>query len=113
MKEYRTTKVVKTLEDIDWPALTLYEIVNNIDIDESIISLISLKFFHYATHIISHIIYINHKFIHQSKTTNLRKLVYDGNWIYENGNTSFTHGKMSSNSKVRKTLKEVCKNNRR
>lgn len=66
MKEFLKSNV-QSLKELDWPELTLYEVVNNIDVDECIISLIALKYFHYAMHIPYHYIYRNHKLELQSK----------------------------------------------
>lgn len=104
---------VKTLNQLDWPTLTLYEIVNNIDLDESIISLISLKFLHCITHDVYHYIYRNHELTEERKIRGVKNLTYNGNWSYQNGGIRFLHGKMSSNKMERKTLREMNENNRR
>ena len=66
----------KTLGQLDWSTLTLYEIVNNIDLDESIISLISLKFLHCLTHDIYHYIYRNHELTEERKIRGVKNLTY-------------------------------------
>lgn len=90
---------VQTLKELDWPELTLYEIVNNIDVDESIISLISLKFIYCAMHIPYHYIYRNHKLEFQSKNIGALKT----NCIYRN--YRFRH----TRKRKGKTLKYYCK----
>lgn len=102
MKEFLKSNV-QSLKELDWPELTLYEIVNNIDMDDSIISLISLKFFHCAMHIAYHFIYRNHKLEFQSK--NIRAL--KTNCIY--GNYRFNYIRKRKG----KTLKYYCKITRR
>lgn len=98
MKEFLKSNA-QSLEELDWPELTLYEIVNNIDMDDSVISLISLKFFHCAMHIAYHYIYRNHKVEFQSKNIGALKT----NCIY--GNYRFRYTRKHK----RKTLKYYCK----
>lgn len=102
MKEFLKSDV-QTLKELDWPELTLYEIVNNIDVDESIISLISLKFIYCAMHIPYHYIYRNHKLEFQSKNIGDLKT----NCIYRN--YRFRH----TRKRKGKTLKYYCKITRR
>lgn len=98
MKEFLKSNA-QSLEELDWPELTLYEIVNNIDMDYSVISLISLKFFHCAMHIAYHFIYRNHKLEFQSKNIGVLKT----NCIYRN--YRFRH----TRKRKGKTLKYYCK----
>ena len=102
MKEFLKSNV-QSLKELDWPELTLYEIVNNIDMDDSIISLISLKFFHCAMHIAYHYIYRNHKLEFQSNNIRALKTIC----TYENYRYRYTRKR-----KV-KTLKYYCKITRR
>ena len=102
MKEFLKSNV-QYLKELDWPELTLYEIVNNIDMDDSIISLISLKFFHCAMHIDYHYIYRNHNLFFQSKNIGALKT----NCIYRN--YRFRH----TRKRKGKTLKYYCKITRR
>ena len=99
MKEFLKSNV-QSLKELDWPELTLYEIVNNMDVDDSIISLISLKYFHCCDmHIAYHYIYRNHKLEFRSKNIGASKT----NCIYRN--YRFRH----TRNHKRKTLKEICK----
>ena len=100
MKEFLKSDE-KTLKDLDWPVLTLYEIVNNIDLDPSVISLISLKFYYWCTHSVYHFIYGNHKLKHE---TNIRSLK---GYAYKSYRDCFKDAKRNN----RKTLKEMCENN--
>ena len=102
MKEFLKSNV-QSLKELDWPELTLYEIVNNIDMDDSIISLISLKFFHCAMHIAYHYIYRNHKLEVQSNNIGALKT----NCIYRS--YRFRH----TRKRKGKTLKYYCKITRR
>ena len=102
MKEFLKSNV-QSLKELDWPELTLYEIVNNIDMDDSIISLISLKFFHCAMHIDYHYIYRNHKLEFRSKNIGALKT----NCIYRNCSFRYTRKRKG------KTLKYYCKITRR
>lgn len=102
MKEFLKSNA-QSLEELDWPELTLYEIVNNIDMDYSVISLISLKFFHCAMHIAYHFIYRNHKLEFQSKNIGGLKT----NCIYRNYRFRYTRKRKG------KTLKYYCKITRR
>lgn len=102
MKEFLKSNV-QSLKELDWQELTLYEMVNNIDLDESIISLISLKFFHCAMHITYHFIYRNHKLEFRSKNIGALKT----NYIYRN--YSFRH----TRKRKGKTLKYYRKITRR
>jgi hypothetical protein len=98
MKEFLKSNV-QSLKELDWPELTLYEIVNNMDVDESIISLISLKFFHCVMYVPYHFIYRNHRLEFQSKNIGALKT----NCIY--GNYSFRYIRKRKG----KTLKYYCK----
>ena len=71
---------INSLETLTWYASTLSEIVNNIDVDEIIISLTYLKYFHCDMHIAYHYIYRNHKLEFQSKNIGALKT----NCIYRN-----------------------------
>jgi len=113
LKEFKKSDKPKSLYNLDWPTLTLYEVVNDIDLDESVISLISLKFFNRAMHDIYHYIYRNHELVGQTKIREFKSLTYNGNWIYTNSGICFNYRKMHNNRKKRKTLKEVCKKNNR
>lgn len=98
MKEFLKSNV-QSLKELDWPELTLYEIVNNMDVDESIISLVSLKFFHCVMYAPYHFIYRNHRLEFQSK--NIRAL--KTNCIYENYRFRYIRKRKG------KTLKYYCK----
>lgn len=102
MKEFLKSNV-QSLKELDWPKLTLYKIVNIIDMGDSIISLISLKFFHCAMHITYHFIYRNHKLKFQSKNIGALKTIC----TYEN--YRFRH----TRKRKGKTLKYYCKITRR
>ncbi len=103
MKEFLKTDT-QTLKDLDWPELTLYEIINNIDLDENIISLMTLKFFHCAMHVFYHFIYRNHKLEFQSKDIGALKT----NCTYGNYRCRFKYIRKYK----RKTLKYYCKTRR-
>lgn len=100
MKEFLKTDT-QTLKELDRPELTLYEMVNNIDVDECIISLISLKYFYYAMHIPYHFIYRNHKAEFQSKNIGALKT----NCAYGNYRCRFKYIR----KRKRNTLKYYCK----
>ncbi len=102
MKEFLKTDT-QTLKDLNWPELALYEIVNNIDLDPSVISLISLKFYYWGMHSVYHFIYRNRKLEHQ---TNIRSLK---GYAYKSYRDCFKDAKRNN----RKTLKEICEITRR
>lgn len=102
MKEFLKSNV-QSLKELDWPKLTLYEVVNNIYLDEIIVPLISLKFLHCDMHIDYHYIYRNHKLEFQSKNIGALKT----NCIYRN--YRFRH----TRKRKGKTLKYYCKITRR
>ena len=102
MKEFLKLNV-RSLKELDWSELTLYEIVNNIDLDEIIIPLISLTFLHCAMHIDYHYIYRNHKLEFQSKNIGALKT----NCIYRNYRFKYIRKRKG------KTLKYYCKITRR
>ena len=103
MKEFLKTNT-QTLEDLDWPKSTLYEIVNDIDLDDSIISLISLKFFYYGMRAVYHFIYRNHELEFQSKNIGALKT----NCAYGSYRCRFKYIRKYK----RKTLKYYCKTRR-
>lgn len=98
MKEFLKTDT-QTLKDLDWPELTLYEIVNNTDLDDSIFSLIFLKFSHCAMNTVYHFIFRNHELELQSKNIGACG-------IYR---CRFKHTRKYK----RKTLKYYCKTRRK
>lgn len=104
----------KTLDQLDWPRYSLYEIVNNVDfLDENVIPLISLCFLCHVMHTCQRYIYRNGDLTHRSNIKPLYALARSGKWSHESGNTLFC-GEIRLRRKERKTLKELCKyNNRR
>lgn len=98
MKEFLKSNV-QSLKELDWPESTLYEVVNNIDLDQSVISLIHLKFYYWGMHSIRHCIYRNRKLESETNLRNFKGCAYKS---YRN---CFKDAKINN----RKTLKEICK----
>lgn len=98
MKEFLKFDI-NSLEVLTWYVSTLSEIVNNIDLDQSVISLIALKFYYWGMHSIRHCIYRNRKLESETNTRSFKGCAYKS---YRN---CFKDAKMNN----RKTLKEICK----
>lgn len=104
MKEFLKSNV-QSLKELDWPELTLYEIVNNTDLDDSIFSLIFLKFSHCAMNTVYHFIFRNHELELQSKNIGALKT----NCACGICRCRFKHTRKYK----RKTLKYYCKTRRK